>query len=188
MMNETRDFPSYLEGLIHGIPSLIYVGAAILLCIGLLIFIKWKGFRKGIRFASLLALVEYVALIYCSTVLFRVTRGIHKYDFHPFWSNNDPTLFVENVMNVVVFVPVGLLMGIAFKDIRWWQVLLIGCGISVSIETLQFVFMKGFSELDDVMHNTLGCMIGYGVYALARYGYERISKRSVGVLKTRKFE
>lgn len=23
---------------------------------------------------------------------------------------------------------------------------------------------KGFSEIDDVIHNTLGCMIGYGIY------------------------
>lgn len=36
---------------------------------------------------------------------------------------------------------------------------LIGCGISVTIEALQFFFMRGFSELDDVMHNTVGCLI-----------------------------
>ena len=29
------------------------------------------------------------------------------------------------------------------------------------IETLQFHFMIGFLELDDVKHNTLGCAIGY---------------------------
>lgn len=26
---------------------------------------------------------------------------------------------------------------------------------------LQFRFMKGFSEVDDVMHNTVGCLIGW---------------------------
>ena len=26
---------------------------------------------------------------------------------------------------------------------------------------LQFRFMKGFSEVDDVMHNTVGCLAGY---------------------------
>lgn len=26
---------------------------------------------------------------------------------------------------------------------------------------LQFRFMKGFSEVDDVMHNTVGCLIGF---------------------------
>ena len=39
--------------------------------------------------------------------------------------------------------------------------LLIGCSISISIEVLQFCFMKGSSELDDVMHNMVGCLIGW---------------------------
>ena len=53
----------------------------------------------------------------------------------------------------------------------WLVALLIGCSISITVEALQFWFMKGFSEVDDVMHNTLGCMIGYGIYAVARYGW-----------------
>ena len=28
-------------------------------------------------------------------------------------------------------------------------------------ELYPFLFMKGFSEVDDVMHNTLGCILGY---------------------------
>ena len=40
-------------------------------------------------------------------------------------------------------------------------VALMGCGISVTIEALQFFFMRGFSEVDDVMHNTIGCILGY---------------------------
>ncbi len=34
------------------------------------------------------------------------------------------------------------------------------------IETLQPWFMKGFSEVDDVMHNTVGCLLGFGFYSL----------------------
>ena len=67
----------------------------------------------------------------------------------------------------------------ATKSMTWLIVLLIGCSISVTIEALQFWFMKGFSEVDDVMHNTVGCLIGYGVYAVARYGFEIACKRSV---------
>ncbi len=86
-------------------------------------------------------------------------------------------------MNVIVFIPVGMMLGSLLRvKGSCLIVLLIGCSISVTIETLQFCFMKGFSEVDDVMHNTLGCLIGYGIYAIARYGYERISIRSVGVL------
>lgn len=64
-------------------------------------------------------------------------------------------------MNVVVFVPVGMLLGMTFRSIKCWQVLAAGCLISVSIEIMQFLFNRGFAETDDVMHNTLGCMAGY---------------------------
>lgn len=38
---------------------------------------------------------------------------------------------------------------------------MIGCSISITVEALQFWFMKGFSEVDDVMHNMVGCIFGY---------------------------
>ena len=50
------------------------------------------------------------------------------------------------------------------------------------IEAMQYFYNRGFAETDDVMHNTIGCLMGFGIYSLARYGYERIGKRSVGVL------
>lgn len=88
------------------------------------------------------------------------------FNFRPFWSykaiqDGSVELLSENFMNVIVFIPVGLLLGVAFKQMTWWKALLIGCCISVTIEALQFWFMKGFSELDDVIHNTVGCLAGY---------------------------
>ena len=41
---------------------------------------------------------------------------------------------------------------------------------------------KGFAEFDDVFHNTIGCMIGYGIYSLVSMGYEKAFKRHVAVL------
>ena len=65
-------------------------------------------------------------------------------------------------MNVIVFIPVGMILGSLLRVKGSWLVaLLIGCSISITIEALQFCCMKGFSEVDDVMHNTVGCLIGY---------------------------
>ena len=65
-------------------------------------------------------------------------------------------------MNVIVFIPVGMILGSLLRvKGSCLIVLLIGCSISIAIETLQFCFMKGFSEVDDVMHNTVGCLIGW---------------------------
>ena len=67
----------------------------------------------------------------------------------------------ENIMNIVMFVPIGLLVGVLFSEYNWKRILLIGTCISIGIEILQFIFSKGFSEFDDVMHNALGCMVGF---------------------------
>lgn len=114
--------------------------------------------------AGLLA-IEYMIFIYCATVIFRVYSENVGHEFTPFWSykaigNGRIDLLAENIMNVVVFVPVGLLLSCVSHRLKWWMVLLIGIGISVSIEALQYFCHKGFSEFDDVFHNTLGCSIG----------------------------
>jgi glycopeptide antibiotics resistance protein len=156
-----EQFEQYIVSLYQDIPQVVYEGLLSIFSLGLVIFIAWKGFKTGLRYSAILLLVEYVFLLFCSTVIFRATGETRQYDFLPFWSYSRPDLLVENIMNVVVFIPVSLLLGIAFKQTTWWKALLLGCGISITIESLQFIFMRGFSELDDVMHNTIGCIIGY---------------------------
>lgn len=154
-------FRLYIISLYKDIPPEVYEGLLSVFCLGVVLFMVFKGVRTGFKCSSVLLLIEYVFLVSCSTVIFRPTGVTRQYDFHPFWSYDRPDLLVENIMNVVVFIPVGLLLGIAFKQTTWWKALLLGCGISITIESLQFIFMRGFSELDDVMHNTLGCIVGY---------------------------
>jgi len=96
--------------------------------------------------------------------------------------NGKHELLPENMMNVLTFVPIGFLFGCVYRSIKWWIVLLVGISISFSIEILQYYFKNGFSEVDDVIHNTLGCMVGFGIYSLLRYGYEKFAKRRMAVL------
>ena len=115
---------------------------------------------------------EYVAFILCMTVFFR--EGVEERDFNltPFWSymaeNTDlqHSLYIEALMNVLMFVPFGLLIGCAYRSIGWKRMLAFTVGLSLSIEFLQFIFKRGFAELDDVMHNTLGAVIGFGIIIL----------------------
>lgn len=41
---------------------------------------------------------------------------------------------------------------------------LVGAVISCTIEGLQLWLQKGFCELNDVFHNTLGTIVGYKLY------------------------
>lgn len=170
----------YWVSLYSDIPVIVYEGLLSVFCLGLVAFVSWKGVRKGFVLTAKLLLIELVIIIYCSTILFRNTVEVIRYDFHPSWSyaaiqEGREELLAENIMNVVVFVPVGLLIGIGFAKWPWWKVIGTGCLLSVTIEAMQLVLKRGFCEVDDVMHNTLGCIIGYGLYSLIKYGYEKVT-------------
>jgi glycopeptide antibiotics resistance protein len=70
-------------------------------------------------------------------------------------------LIWEVLLNVLLYIPIGLLIGFISTPPKWWKPFLFGLFFSSLIEVLQFVFKKGLCELDDVFHNVLGCMIGY---------------------------
>ena len=164
----SEEFKQYVISLYQDIPQEVYEGLLSVCCLGLVGFIVWKGFRTGLRYSAVLLLAEYIFLLFCSTVFFRTPGDTRQYDFHPFWSYSRPDLFVENLMNVIVFIPIGMILGPLLRvkgslsrNGSWLMVAIIGCGISVTIESLQFFLMRGFSEVDDVMHNTVGCILGY---------------------------
>ena len=167
-----EEFKQYIILLYQDIPKEVCEGLLSIACLGVAVFFAWKGVKTGLRCSAALLLIEYIFLLFCSTVIFRTTGDTRQYDFHPFWSYDRPDLLTENIMNVVVFIPVGMILGSllrvkgsstseATKSMTWLMVAIIGCGISVTIESLQFFLMRGFSEVDDVMHNTLGCILGY---------------------------
>ncbi|MBR6459921.1 MAG: VanZ family protein [Actinomycetaceae bacterium] len=61
--------------------------------------------------------------------------------------------------NILWFVPFGYYcVSYAKKSIG--LTVLMGLGLSLLIETLQFVLGTGISEVDDLILNTLGCLIG----------------------------
>lgn len=181
-------FEEYVTGLFKDVPCYLYEGLLGAFVVGVIVVLAVKGARDGWRWSAGLLLVEYVVLIYCSTVVFRKTGSESGFDLTPFWSygvivsGEDYRLLPENVMNVVVFMPAGVLLGTAFRSMTWWKALLVGVGISVSIEAMQFFLKRGFAETDDVMHNTVGSLMGFGIYKLVRYGYKRLGKKSLAIL------
>ena len=177
----TELFGQYLIDLYKSAPQEVYEGLLSVFCFGAVGIIAFRGFRKGWRYLAGLLMTEYIVLLYCSMVIFRPYSEDAGYDFTPFWSyeaieNGRPELLAENVMNVIVFIPVGMMLGLDTqnKAPSGWRTriariaLIIGAGliISISIEAMQYFFHRGFAETDDVMHNTVGCMIGYGICRL----------------------
>lgn len=154
---------------IRGIPTSYLVGFLVVIVVGTVLLLAFMGVKKGLRWSAGLMLLEYLFLLLLLAVLLRKVQDYREYSLTPFWSyrairDGVKFLSTQNFANVLAFVPIGLLLGCAFGRMKWWKVLLIGGGFSVLIETLQFFLKRGFAEFDDVFHNVVGCLIGYGVY------------------------
>ena len=67
--------------------------------------------------------------------------------------------------NLLWFAPAGIL--VRLRGGKLWQAALAGLGLSLLVETLQFVFGSGVSELDDLILNTCGSLLGWLGTALA---------------------
>lgn len=176
----------YVIAAYRNVPESVYLGVISFYLTGSLIIISFRGFMNSLRIIGRLLVIGYVILLLFLTVFSRSFQSSHNYNLFPFWSykaiwGGQEELLAENIMNVIVFIPVGFLLGCSFNRVKIWIILLCGCYISISIELSQFILKRGFTEVDDVMHNTLGCLIGFAIYSLIRMGYMRIGKRGVEV-------
>lgn len=174
-MIEIRVYATFVAG---NIPLGIYWVLLGMFLIGLLVLIWWKGFWLGLSYCSTLLLSEWTFLILCATIIFRETGAERGYNLIPFWSYFDyrqhsyfMEMFSENILNVLLFVPVGFLAGCGLQGMTLKKMLFLGGGLSIFIELFQFFLKKGFCEIDDVIHNLVGCLIGYGLCRLCCFAW-----------------
>lgn len=70
--------------------------------------------------------------------------------------------------NIILFIPFGLCMPVVWKRMRNPVFLFLLSGMtSVSIEMLQYFTQRGFCQLDDVVTNVLGALLGWMCWCLA---------------------
>lgn len=169
----------YFLSIINEIPYALFVMAIVILCVFAVFAIGKRGLKRGLHYSLGALLLEYLILVICSTVVYRKFNADRGYSLTPFWSYERPELMHENLMNVVLFVPIGILLGVCFSKWPWWRILSAGCLFSVLIELAQLFFNRGFCEVDDVIHNTLGCMIGYVISCLCAYSYSALAKKII---------
>jgi glycopeptide antibiotics resistance protein len=163
----------YGYGAMGEIPESVYIVLIVLLGVGSLFLLWRKGLREGFRYTMVLLLVEWVFLIFGTSLLFRETHAERHCNLIPLWSyfNYGQNSYLKemaaiNLLNVMLFIPVGLLLGLGFREMTWKKAIMTGAGLSIFIELLQLIFKRGLCETDDVIHNVLGCIVGYGAYRL----------------------
>jgi glycopeptide antibiotics resistance protein len=73
---------------------------------------------------------------------------------------------VNLIGNTILFMPIGLLAPLVFRPISPQKALVLGVATGLTFEVMEVVFRVGIFDIDDVILNGLGIMIGYGVFVM----------------------
>ena len=136
-----------------------------------------RGVNTGIqRFDfSIFRITGYSFLyVYYSIVgsIFRVPFiGVEDYNYGLAFNN-----IFEGIKNIILFVPLGylipLLNGKAVKSLK--KIALCGFVLSLFVEVIQLVSYRGTFDLDDLLHNTTGTVIGCILYIVLLNKFQKI--------------
>lgn len=161
-----------------GIPTVWMVGTYLIVgCTVVALFMCGGSKTEIIKNCSWALLAGYVFLVLCSTIICRDECPKVSYNLHPFLHIHSKNVAIigERILNTLLFVPIGLLASVVINKWRTLKVLVIGVLLSASIELLQLALRKGVCNIDDVINNAVGCIIGYSLFLIIKLcGYYRI--------------
>ena len=75
---------------------------------------------------------------------------------------------IHFLLNVSLFLPFGLLFPFIYKKATLAKVTLIGLSLSLVVEIAQIFINGRDSDIDDLLGNVLGAVIGYLIYAFMK--------------------
>lgn len=87
-------------------------------------------------------------------------RSINLIPFHQPMILNGKTDYGEMILNVLIFIPLGIYLGILLKKTSRMKKVLIFSIVSLSLELQQYFFKLGAFDITDVITNSFGGMLG----------------------------
>lgn len=126
--------------------------------------------------------VCYLAGLLCVTLFYYVIGDLYYFLFYHAPSGSNPHWFCfeydlvpdffhnfgsENLGNILMFLPFGLLYPFFDQQAGWGRTVLAGVAVSLGIELLQPIFGRSF-DVNDVILNTLGAVASATVFFVLR--------------------
>lgn len=114
-----------------------------------------------IVFSVYVVLLLWLILFKTVFDIISVLMSVHIREVHliPFTSS-----VIGMIENFIIFIPLGLFLGMYFKEVAFRQKLFFIFAFSLALETIQYIFAIGVSDINDVMTNTLGGFVGLAIY------------------------
>lgn len=151
----------------------VSIGISIFLTIYFLIYKKIMKGTKKLKASKILLwgiFLIYTVIVLGATFIHRTPVMYENINLHIFSSyikvwNRFSLLELRNIIfNILMFLPLGFVLPLLFKKCeKFYITYFLGLCMTISIEVLQLISKRGIFEIDDIINNTLGCMIGYGI-------------------------
>lgn len=152
------------------------ISISIVIIVFVLVFAVFSVVLDG-RFFVMKKAAKAVILAICifmilyETILFRRPKNTMTYELALFWSYRlafagKKYYAVEIIDNILLYIPFGFMLPAVFKNQKVWKMVLVILLMTAAIESIQLVTRIGLFEFDDIMDNTMGGVIGLGMYAL----------------------
>ena len=147
---------------------------------------KAKGFDWKRELQLLLVYICLVVVVRFTFCPFGTVNGkiqplqFDKDKILPFWLNLKPFVYLfdypsmkEALLNLIgntaMFIPLGIVWPGVFKKLNTHgKVIAAGVGVSLTIEILQLPFFGRSTDIDDLILNSAGFLMGYGIWLLCR--------------------
>lgn len=139
---------------------------------------KWFG----VALILYLCIVVWVVLLSRqpsekAIVKFHSETILYFLGYYPDWQSDVTALhpeamFIEDILNIILFMPIGLLSE-AILITKKRESSLLWCTIggfvcSLAIEITQLVTRRGWFDVDDLLMNTIGSILGGTLYLLLK--------------------
>ena len=101
-----------------------------------------------------------------------------QFNLIPFrWITEGVRAYIENIENILLFIPLGFLLPCIWKKYEvLWKTALSGITFSLIIEMSQ-LFNKRITDIDDLLMNTLGAVIGWLIFWLLKKHLSKLQNK-----------
>lgn len=164
-----------LSGTIRYIPFGIIIGIGMLLLTQVMNKRRQRQGKAPVRLIPNVCFFTYLALMLMITFLSRENGdsvGIDLEIGSTLRINTRNNAYV--VENILLFIPYGFCLGWYLnKGGFFFRSLLYGFITSLGIEVLQLITGRGIFQIDDIITNTLGCVIGVILFKIINWCFRK---------------
>lgn len=119
-------------------------------------------------------LLLYIAtVIYCAVISRepKAHGSIQRVFLWGYERNYIEVISYDNLINLIVFIPIGVLTCLISSKYRVVKALLVGLFVSETVECAQLIWKRGVFDVDDLINNTFGALIGglLGVFVWGKW-------------------